>query len=374
MRVASVDLFEVDVPDRRWAWSDEVFGTPEHRLNHVVILAVRTDQGVEGLGEVNLRFDRSLVEAEVRGWLGLDPLRLDLGACTAPGSATASERLRYAFECAILDIRGKVLGCPVSELLGGRVRDRVPVSLCTGYKTVENTALDAAWGWEQGFRTYKMKCIDPALTPRLRDRIDYIVDRVEAIHRQVPEMAVRPDSRRRLVEVWAAEEVARRLQGHHLDCLEDPIASGARADTFSEWRRLRQRVCFPVAEHCDGPRTLAMWQAQAVDYVIIGGLAQQTVRLAATVALLGLEAWTQPVGLGIANALALHTCAAGPGLTRPHDIVGLWAKTDDCVLEPFPVVDGTVAVPAGPGLGITLDREAALRFAVPGWPTPLTVS
>ena len=66
-----------------------------------------------------------------------------------------------------------------------------------------------------------MKCI--VGTPHLSERIDYVVDRVEAIHRVLPEMDVRPDIRRRLEEVWAAEEVARRLEGHRLDCLESPI-------------------------------------------------------------------------------------------------------------------------------------------------------
>jgi L-alanine-DL-glutamate epimerase-like enolase superfamily enzyme len=364
MHISHVDLYEVSVPDRKWAWSDDVFGMPAHRRDHVVILVVKTDAGVDGLGEVNLRFDRSLVEAEVAGWVGLDPLDLNLATATGAASQVVSERLRAAFECAILDLRGKVLGCPVSELLGGRVRERVPVSLCTGYKTPENTAMDAAWGWEQGFRTYKMKCIVPDQQPRLQDRVDYVVERVEAIHRRVPDMAVRPDIRRRLVEVWAAEEVSRRLQGHCLDCLEDPITSGARANTYSEWRRLRQRVTFPIAEHCDAPRVLAMWQNEAIDYVIIGGLAQETVRTAAMVEHLGLEAWTQSVGLGIVNTLALHACAAGPGLTRPHDIVGFWAKEDDCVVESFPVTDGTVAVPDGPGLGITLDTDAVERYTV----------
>jgi len=363
MRITAVDLHEVDVPDRPWAWSDEVFGMPSHRRDHVVILVVRTDEGLQGLGEVNLRFPRQLIEAEVQGWLGLDPLGENLAALTAPDSKLVSERLRIAFECALLDLRGRALGCPVTELLGGAVRTRVPVSLCTGYKTVENTARDAEWGWAQGFRTYKMKCIVPDQTPRLQDRVDYIVERVEAIHRAVPDMAVRPDIRRRLVEVWAAEEVARRLAGHCLDCLEDPITSGARAGTFSEWRRLRQRCAFPIAEHCDAQQIVRMWEAQALDYAIIGGLAQQTVRTAAMVAHLGLEAWTQSVGLGIANVLALHVCAAAPGLVRPSDIVGLWAKIDDCVVEPFPVEEGHVAVPSGPGLGITLDTDALARYA-----------
>jgi L-alanine-DL-glutamate epimerase-like enolase superfamily enzyme len=256
------------------------------------------------------------------------------------------------------------MGCSVSELLGGALRERVAVSLCTGYKTPENTAQDATWGWAQGFRTYKMKCIDPARTVDLNDRVDYIVERVEAIHRRVPDMYVRPDIRRRLVEVWAAEEVARRLQGHRLDCLEDPITSGARAETYSEWRRLRQRVGVPIAEHTSPERALAMWSAEALDYAIIGGQAMATVRTASTLSLLGLEAWTQSVGLGVTNVLSLHVCAAGPALTRPSDIVGLWAKQDDCVVEEFPVVDGTVAVPTGPGLGVTLDMDALERYAV----------
>ena len=359
MKITQVDLYEVDVPDRPWAWSDEVFGAPGHRQDHILLIAVRTDAGVDGLGEVNLRFSRALAEAEVATWVGLEPLRLNLAA------ATPHPQLAAAFECAMLDIRGQALGCPVAELLGGAVRERVPVSLCTGYKTVENTARDAVWGWENGFRTYKMKCILPDETPDLWDRIAYIADRVEAIHREVPEMSVRPDIRRRLQDVWAAEELARRLEGHRLDCLEDPITSGSRAGTYAEWRRLRRRVPFPIAEHTDAARVVAMWAAEALDYAIIGGhSAVETVRVAAMVAQLGLEAWTQSVGLGIANALTLQVCAAGPGLTRPHDIVGFWAKEDDCVREPFPVVEGSVAVPAAPGLGVTLDMEAVERYGV----------
>lgn len=367
MKITAVELFQVDVPDRHWAWSDDVFGMPGHRRDQIVILRVCTDAGVDGLGELNLRFPRDLVDEGVSAWVGLDPLAINLANAAAGEVSAASRPLRAAFECAVLDIRGKVLGCPISELLGGAVRDRIPVSLCTGYKTVENTAEDAAWGWEQGFRTYKMKCIVPDQTPDLHDRITYIVDRVRAIHERVPDMAVRPDIRRRLQEVWAAEEVARQLEGHCLDCLEDPIESGARAGTYSEWRRLRQRIAFPVAEHTPPEQALAMWQAEAIDYCIIGSPSPtQTVRAASTLSLLGLQAWTQSVGLGIENVLALHVCAAGPALSRPHDIVGLWAKQDTCLEQSFPVVDGHVAAPTGPGLGISLNRTAIERYAVKG--------
>jgi L-alanine-DL-glutamate epimerase-like enolase superfamily enzyme len=362
MRIHAVELFTVNVPDRPWAWSDEVFGMPSHRDHPYAFVVMRTDDGVDGVGEVALRdIGLDQVRAAMADWIGLDPLSLSLTQ-----TRHANREASWAFECAILDIRGKVLGCPVYDLLGGAVRERVPVSLCTGYKTVEHTAEDAVWGWEHGFRTYKMKCIVPDQAPGLRERIDYVSDRVEAIHRLVPEMAVRPDIRRRLQEVWAAEELARRLQGHRMDCLEDPITSGAHGGTHSEWRRLRQRIDLPVAEHVDRPKALAMWAAQALDYAIIGGASPaDVVRGSALLEDLGLPAWTQSVGLGIINVLTLHICAAAPSFCRPHDIVGLWAKEDDCLLEEFPVVDGTVAVPTGPGLGVSLDPDALARYRVP---------
>ena len=356
MKITAVDLYEVNVPDRHWAWSDDEFGMPSHRKTHDVVVVLRTDGGVDGYGELSLRgLDRATVATVVEDWIGINPLTQ---------SQVSQETVAAgAVECAVLDIRGKVLGCPVSELLGGAVRDRVAVTLCTGYKTVENTALDAAWGWEQGFRTYKMKCI--VGTPHLQERIDYVVDRVEAIHRQLPEMDVRPDIRRRLEEVWAAEELARRLMGHRLDCLESPIITGAHGESFNEWRRLRQRIGFPIAEHTDAARLLSMRSAEAIDYAIIGAPnAVETVRLSAMAEKLGIPSWTQFVGLGINNALGLHVCAAGPSMTRPHDFVGFWAKEDDCVVEEFPIVDGSVEVPTSPGLGITLDSDAVERYLV----------
>ena len=164
MKITQVELYQVDVPDRHWAWSDDVFGMPGHRRDQIVILRVCTDAGIDGLGELNLRFPRALVDAGVAPWVGLAPLTINLAtAAAAPDTS-------------------------------------------------------AARGWDQGFRTYKMKCIVPDQTPELRDRITYIVDRVRAIHERVPDMAVRPDIRRRLREVWAKED----------DCLEQsfPVVDG----------------------------------------------------------------------------------------------------------------------------------------------------
>ena len=76
------------------------------------------------------------------------------------------------------------------------------------------------------------KCITEAEeTPE--ERIRYVTDRVEAIHKILPDMIVLPDIRWRLEEVWVAQELARRLQNHRLDCLESPIRKQSSAGTFS---------------------------------------------------------------------------------------------------------------------------------------------
>ena len=55
MEITRVDLYQVDVPDRRWAWSDEVFGMPGHRRTHELFVVARTDEGIDGVGELTLR-------------------------------------------------------------------------------------------------------------------------------------------------------------------------------------------------------------------------------------------------------------------------------------------------------------------------------
>ena len=109
-----------------------------------------------------------------------------------------------------------------------------------------------------------MKCITWEKTPE--ERIRYITDRVEAIHRVLPEMVVRPDIRWRLEEVWVAQELARRLRGHRIDSLESPIAKRTAGGTYSEWRRLRETIHLPVGDHVGGSDSLIQcFRAEALD-------------------------------------------------------------------------------------------------------------
>jgi L-alanine-DL-glutamate epimerase-like enolase superfamily enzyme len=203
-----------------------------------------------------------------------------------------------------------------------------------------------------------MKCITTEKSPEARIR--YITDRVEAIHRVLSEMVIRPDIRWRLEEVWVAQELARRLQGHRIDSLESPIAKRAAGGTYSEWRRLRESIHLPIGDHVGGcDNLLQCFRAESLDYAIVGSLEES--RLAHQ---LGMGGWSQCVSYGPGAAMGLHDAACMPHLTQPYDMVGPMAWEDTLVNEDFPFEDGSFLVPDRPGLGYTLNHEAVRKYLV----------
>jgi len=357
MKIKRIRLYVVNVPECRWWWSDDTYGQPQHQRDEHGVCEVETDEGLVGLTQIERSTPAAVVAETLRSWVGRDVLQVNLAQ---PEAALAG-----SFEQAVLDLRGQALGVPIWQLLGGRVREWVPITQCTGYKTPAHTAEDAQRGWEQGFRFYKMKCITAAeKTPE--ERIRYVVDRIEAIHGAVPGMGVRPDIRWRLEEVWVAQELARRLEGLNVESLESPIAKGAAAGTFSEWRRLRETIRLPIGDHVRGPEDLIQrFRAGALDYAIVGGatagIALAHSRLAAD---LGMGGWSQTVAYGPGAAMGLHVAACMPHLSQPYDMVGPMAWESDLTVEGFEFVGGALKVPEGAGLGFSLDREVVKKYLV----------
>jgi L-alanine-DL-glutamate epimerase-like enolase superfamily enzyme len=357
MKIQRIRLLVVNVPESPQWWSDEHYGQPLHQRAEHGLAEIETDAGLVGLTQIERFTPATVIEEQLNAWLGVDVLQVNL---KEPPPVMAG-----SFEQAVLDLRGQALGVPVWQLLGGRLREWIPVTQCTGYKTVANTAADAEWGWERGFRYYKMKCITAAETTT-EARLRYIVDRVEAIHAILPEMVVRPDIRWRLEEVWVAQELARRLAGHALDCLESPIAKAAAAGTFSEWRRLRESISLPIADHVyDAADLIRRFQAEALDYAIVGAAtATETLAQAQLAHSLGMGGWSQTVAYGPGAALGLHVAACMPNLSQPYDMVGPMVWQDDLTNEAFSFEDGAFKVPDRPGLGFTLNRAAAKKYLV----------
>ena len=72
--------------------------------------------------------------------------------------------------------------------------------------------------------------------------------------------------------------------------------------------------------------------------------------------------WSQTVAYGPGAALGLHVAACMPNLSQPYDMVGPMAWQDDLTNEPFEFANGAFRVPDRPGLGFTLNRDAAHKY------------
>jgi glucarate dehydratase len=350
------------------------------------VVRLHTDDGLVGLGETYAdQTHLGRLGAVAEALPGLDVFDLHalrrtvtrvLGAGTGGAGASfggmldvssAVDTVVSPFEVALLDVQGKALGRPVSDLLGGRVREEVPFSAYLFYKWGGHPGHeDDDWGEgttpeqlvaqarrmvdDHGFTAIKLKggVFEPA----------HEVETVRALADAFPDHALRIDPN----GAWTVDtsvRVARQLDGV-LEYLEDPTPGmdGMAAVARQVDVPLATNMCVIAFEHLK-PAVLAdAVQVVLSDHHLWGGLRRS--------ALLGGIADTFGLGLsmhtnshlGISHAAMVHLAAATPNLTYACDTHYPW-KTEDLVVPGvLEFKDGSVRVPDGPGLGVELDEDA----------------
>ena len=99
MKITRIKLYVVNVPERKWWWSDDFYGQPAHQRSEHGIAEVETSEGLTGLTQVGRDTPLETMEATLNGWLGQDVLEINFAVPTMP--------MVGAFEQAILDLRGQ---------------------------------------------------------------------------------------------------------------------------------------------------------------------------------------------------------------------------------------------------------------------------
>lgn len=300
-----------------------------------------------------------------------DALRADVPSAHERGWTTS------AIEVACLDAQGKLAGRPVSDLLGGAVRDSVPFAGYLFYKWTQHPALDgrpaAADEWGEaltpdgivaqarrmrelyGFESFKLK--GGVFAP------DEEIAAVEALRDAFPDAPLRLDPN----TAWTVETsayVARRL-ADILEYLEDPTG------TIAGMAELARRTSMPLAtnmcviawEHLRPAVREDAVQVLLTDHHYWGGL-RRTRELAAVCEAFGLGlSMHSNSHLGISLAAMTHVAASLPRLDHSCDTHYPW-NADSDIVEPgvLKLENGAVRVPTGPGLGVTLDRDALERM------------
>jgi muconate cycloisomerase len=268
---------------------------------------------------------------------------------------------KSAVETALLDAHGRRLGVPVSELLGGRCRDRLPVAWTLASGSTEKDIAEAEKMLElRRHKTFKLKigARDP--------RVD--IEHVARIRKALGDRgAVRVDVNMAWSETQAAWAIPA-LADAGCELVEQPVNSAAAL------KRLMRR--FPVALMADevlqGPQSaFDIAKNEGADVFAIkieqsGGLFAAQ-RVAAIADAAGIELYGGTMLEGAVGTIAsAHLFASIPNLQWGTELFGPLLITEEILVKPLDYSDFELTVPDGPGLGIELDKDRIKRFTRDG--------
>jgi glucarate dehydratase len=338
------------------------------------IVEVETDEGLIGLGEMGGGGESAEAAFHaLRSYLiGHDPAHLEelrflIGNPTASLYNNRTQMLA-AIEFACLDILGQRWGVPVSEILGGRLRDRVPFASYLFFRyadsrnktgevrTVEQLVEEARLLKQRhGFTSHKLK--GGVFPP------EYELECYIAVAAALDGDRFRFDPN----GVWSTETAiwfGRQIEKIRNDYLEDPVFG------MNGMRRVREKVRMPLATNTvvvNFEQLAANILDTAVDVVLLdttfwGGI-RACVKAAGVCETFQLGVAVHSSGeLGIQLATMLHLGAVIPNLSFAAD-AHYHHLTDDIIQGgKLKYENGAIAVPTTPGLGVKLDHNKVAEY------------
>ncbi|WP_313025181.1 muconate cycloisomerase family protein [Pseudomonas lopnurensis] len=338
----------------------------------LVIIRIRCADGIEGLGEATtiggLAYGNESPESIKRNidshlaplLIGQEAANINAAMLRLDKAAKGNTFAKSGLESALLDAQGKRLGLPVSELLGGRVRESLEVAwtLASGdtARDIEEAEhmLDS-----RRHRIFKLKIGANAVNDDLRHVI--------AIKQALGERAsVRVD----VNQYWDESQAIRACQilgGNGVDLIEQPISRINRAGQV----RLNQRSPAPIMadesiESVEDAFSLAADGAASVFALKIAknGGPRAVLRTAQIAEAAGIALYGGTMLEGSIGTLAsAHAFVTLDRLTWHTELFGPLLLTEEIVSEAPVYRDFHLHVPRTPGLGLTLDEERLAFFS-----------
>lgn len=338
------------------------------------LIELEADNGLIGLGELGGGGESA--ELAMRGLrpalIGHDPTRLEelRYRLANPTASLYNNRAQIAaaIEFACLDLLGQAWGVSVSELLGGRLRERVPFAAYCFFRYADaegpgevRTAaqlLDFAREAKRryGFHSHKLK--GGVFPP------DYELELYRSLAAEFPQDRVRFDPN----AVWTTEQAIRfgqAIENLNNDYLEDPVFG------LAGMRRTREKVRVPLATNTvvvNFEQLAANALDTAVDVILLdttfwGGI-RACIKAAGVCETFQLGIAVHSSGeLGVQLATMLHLGAVLPNLGFAADAHYHHLRDDVIAGGRMAYQDGCISVPTAPGLGVKLDREKVREYA-----------
>lgn len=321
------------------------------------ILEVSTDAGITGLGEVRGTGPSATLQQRLAALLeGQDPTRISalvpiLEREFGHGPLTAG------IDFALHDIKGKHLGVPVYELLGGKYRERVPLVWTLPYLSVEEQVVQALQMVQEGFtHAIKMKVGVPGDSEHIRAVADVI-----------GEVPIRPDSNMGHSKHDALKQLAElKNTGVKYELIEDPCPID-----FDDYQEIGEALSNPISvhggieSHADVTRLIrsGVPAIHCMNVMITHWGLYRASQIVSALEVAGIG-WTLGTShdSSIKMSAAFNLATAMSNRIYPCDLLGPRLHADDVASEPLKISAGYGYAPDRPGLGIELDEGVMARW------------
>jgi L-alanine-DL-glutamate epimerase-like enolase superfamily enzyme len=354
-----------------------------NNIRHLLLACVESDDGAVGWGEAITMWPEASLAAQTVIEQGLAPILIGRDPCdnAALWQAMKEQTWWYgnggiasfaisALDMALWDLKGKALGLPLHQLLGGKLRDRLRACASThpAQETVDGMVQELAGYARQGYTAVKVGFgkkgharlgEDPrrdvafvaAARDALGDQVDFMVDIGYHVRYQVTQ----------------AIQVTRAFEQYHIRWIEDPLP----AQDWEGYLRLRAAIRTPIAT---GERE---WTPNAYRRLIQQGIGD--ILLVDPGRVEGVTGFYQVVKmLDAANrhinahswSSALNTAASIHLIAVAQNYIVMELKPvpspmqHELVYEPIAAQDGWIAVPDRPGLGVEVDEAVVRKYAL----------
>lgn len=346
---------------------------------HYLFVHVYTDEGITGLGEAGNWGYLDATAAAIRKFssylIGRDPFRIEdfnqnfLRSVYFRGSVIMSAI--SAIDIALWDIKGKKLGVPVYELLGGRTRDKIRVYASVMTKCTDNAEL--AQGYvrlkEQGFTAAKIFVNGPIssvsdgrdefFSSRIEDELEKVRICREAVGYDFDFIL----EAHRGMTVPEAVAFGRAVEPCRPMVFEDPIGP----DNVDSMAEVAAKIAVPIAT---GERYINLKEFELLlsrraaqyirpDVCAVGGITVSKKICAVAEAHDVLVIPHNPLG-PVSTAACLQLCACIPNLgIQELPEFCLNGAEDRMVRKPLRYENGCLLIPDAPGIGVELSEDAA---------------
>jgi muconate cycloisomerase len=333
-----------------------------------VILELTTETGLTGWGEASpWPVFTGTAEANASALhdyflpmiIGRNAFDVEVFMTEAEKCVVHCSEAKAALESALLDIMGKALQVPVHVLLGGCHREQVPLSFSIANPDFDEDFAKAERLFDDGMRIFKLKT-------GFKDHA-FDLMRVEKLRNEYGDQL---DLRIDYNQGMTAHEALPRLKDFEcfrLSFIEQPVPR----DNLEAMAHFTHSLTTPVMadESVFNPReALIGAQMRLADIFSLKIMKSGGLRRALEVAAIAKAAGIGVYGgcmfeTGIAHAAGAQLMAALPELNLGCEFyMSTYYVKEDILSEPFPVKDGLVHIPSGPGLGIDVDRARLEKY------------